>query len=320
MQTTNEPLDKSEQPQASKNHDAINTQCGFVAIIGRPNVGKSTLLNSLVAEKISITANKPQTTRHRILGVKTIETQQAVYIDTPGVHKFNKKKINQYMNKTAFSALRDVDVVVFVIEALEWREEDQIVLDKLQKLSTKIILVVNKIDLHKDKTLLLPFLEDMATKADFVEIVPVSALQDLQILELQKLIFALLPDSELFFPSNQVTNVSEKFRLAEIIREKLTRELDQELPYALTVEIERLEIIDEQTVVHAIIWVERDSQKRIVIGKGGEMLKRIGTKARLDMNKIFTKRVHLQLWVKVRSGWTDDGRALEAFGYSDQNL
>jgi len=294
-----------------------DSYCGFVAIIGRPNVGKSTLLNSLVAEKISITADKPQTTRHRILGIKTIANKQAVYIDTPGVHKYNKKKINQYMNKAAFSALRDVDVVIFVIEALEWREEDEIVLEKLKKIQAPIILVVNKIDLHKEKAVLLPFLEEIAQKADFTEIIPVAALKDLQVEELQNLIFNMLPTNPLFFPIQQTTNTSEKFRLAEILREKLTRELERELPYALTVEIERLEDVNEQTVVHAIIWVERDSQKKIVIGKGGEMLKRIGTQARLDMNKIFAKRVRLQLWVKVRAGWTNDRKALENFGYLD---
>ncbi len=295
------------------------TNCGFVAIIGRPNVGKSTLLNSLVAEKISITADKPQTTRHRILGIKTIADKQAVYIDTPGIHRYNKKKINQYMNKTAFGALRDVDVVIFVIEALIWTEEDGLVLEKINKIDRPIILVINKIDLHKDKEVLLPYLESIAKKANFTAIVPISAKKNLQVEELQTMIFKMLPESPLFFPANQITNCSEKFRLAEILREKLTRALAKELPYALTVEIERLEQIDDQTVVHAIIWVERDSQKKIVIGKGGEMLKSIGTKARLDMNKVFDRRVRLQLWVKVRAGWTNDNKALQNFGYMDIN-
>lgn len=293
------------------------TQCGFVAIVGRPNVGKSTLLNSLVAEKISITADKPQTTRHRILGIKTLADQQVVYIDTPGIHSYNKKKMNQYMNKAAFGALRDVEVVVFVIEALVWTEEDALVLEKLVKIEKPIILIVNKIDLEKDKEVLLPYLETIATKADFLAIVPISAKKGLQVDVLQNMIFNMLPESPFFFPPEQKTDSSEKFRLAEILREKLTRVLEKELPYALTVEIEKLEQVEDRTVVYAIIWVERESQKKIVIGKGGEMLKRVGTSARLDMNKIFDRRVRLQLWVKVRAGWTDDNKALQNFGYAD---
>jgi GTP-binding protein Era len=304
------------------NYDAMqtienNTFCGFIAIVGRPNVGKSTLLNCLVAEKISITADKPQTTRHRILGIRTINNKQAVYIDTPGIHNYNKKKINQYMNKTATNALRDVDVVIFVIEALTWKDEDGLVLDKLRKINKPIILAVNKIDEQKDKVLLLPFLEKMANKLNFADIIPISAKKEQQITELQELIFKLLPPSPYFFPIDQITDSPIKFRLAEILREKLTRNLAKELPYALTVEIERLEQIDPHTVVHAIIWVERDSQKKIVIGKGGEKLKTVGKQARLDMNKVLNCRVRLQIWVKVRAGWTDSKQALQNFGYID---
>jgi GTPase len=294
-----------------------DTFCGFIAIVGRPNVGKSTLINNLVAEKISITADKPQTTRHKILGIKTIANKQAVYIDTPGIHFYNKKKINQYMNKTAFNALYDVDVVIFVIEALDWKKEDELVLSKLKKIKKPIILAVNKIDLQKDKNLLLPFLNDIKQKLDFTEIIPISAKKNIQTEELQKFVFNLLPTNPHFFLVEQTTDCTEKFRMAEILREKLTRNLVKELPYAITVEIEHLEKKQDIMLVHAIIWVERDSQKSIVIGKNGEMIKKIGKQSRLDINKIFDCRSHLQIWVKVRNGWTDNKQALQNFGYID---
>lgn len=289
---------------------------GFVAIVGRPNVGKSTLLNCLIAEKVSITADKPQTTRHKILGIKTLDNKQAIYIDTPGMHNYNKKKINQYMNKTAVQALRDVDMVIFVIEALLWKDEDELVLAKLKNVKKPIILAINKIDVCQDKTSLLPFLENLAKKLNFVALLPISAQNGQHITKLQDLIFQLLPNNPFFFPAEQITDHPIRFRLAEIVREKLTRNLAKELPYALTVEIESLKQEQNRTIVHAIIWVERDSQKKIVIGQGGSKLKIIGTQARLDMNHMLNTKVHLQLWVKVRAGWTDNKQALLNFGYS----
>lgn len=297
-----------------------DTYCGFIAIVGRPNVGKSTLLNYLIGEKISITADKPQTTRHQIIGVKTIGNKQAVFIDTPGMHIKQKKAINREMNKAAKSALRDVDAVLFVVEALEWNDEDTMVLECLQYLTCPVYLVVNKVDMVKDKEELLPHLQELATKRDFTEIIPCVATHGDQVQIIEKKIFAALPPNPFFYPVDQTTDKTLHFRLAEIIREKLTRVLSAELPYASSVEIERMQESDSQLVVHAIIWVERDSQKAIVIGKHGSMLKEIGRQARLDMNHLLKTSVHLELWVKVRDNWSDDNKALRNLGYlSDES-
>lgn len=284
-----------------------------MAIVGRPNVGKSTLLNGLIGEKISITANKPQTTRHKIIGVKTIGDKQAVFIDTPGIHLRQKKEINKEMNRAASSALHDVDLVLFVVEALEWDDEDQLVLEKVKNLPCPVFLIVNKVDMVKDKADLLPIMQNLASKMQFAEVIPCAATKQVDVVEQE--VFKVLPEGPLFYPVEQTTDKDIKFRLAEIIREKLTRELQAELPYALSVEIERMQHEDDQEVIHAIIWVERDSQKAIIIGKQGTMLKKIGTQARLDMNYLLKTRVHLELWVKVRSGWTDDKNALRSLGY-----
>lgn len=295
--------------------DSNNTYCGFVAIVGRPNVGKSTLLNDLVGEKISITADKPQTTRHKIIGVKTIDNRQAVYIDTPGMHIKQKKAINREMNKAAKSALHDVDAVIFVVESLEWNDEDSLVLDCVHNLKCPVFLVVNKIDMIKDKDLLLPHLQELGQKMHFAEIIPCVATKGDQVQIVERKVFAVLPSGPMLYPTDQTTDKSTPFRLAEIIREKLTRVLSAELPYALSVEIERMEQTDTQLVVHAIIWVERDSQKAIVIGKHGAMLKEIGKQARLDMNHMLKTSVHLELWVKVRDNWSNDTKALRNLGY-----
>lgn len=295
--------------------DLGNTYCGFVAIVGRPNVGKSTLLNDLVGEKISITADKPQTTRHKIIGVKTIDNRQAIYIDTPGMHIKQKKAINREMNKAAKSALHDVDAVIFVVEALEWNEEDSLVLDCVQNLKCPVFLIVNKVDMVKDKDLLLPHLQELGQKMQFAEIIPCVATRGDQVQIVERKVFAVLPPGPMLYPTDQTTDKSMRFRLAEIIREKLTRVLSAELPYALSVEIERMEQTDTQLVVHAIIWVERDSQKAIVIGKHGSMLKEIGKQARMDMNHLLKTSVHLELWVKVRDNWSNDTKALRNLGY-----
>lgn len=296
-----------------------NTHCGFIAIVGRPNVGKSTLLNHMMGEKISITADKPQTTRHKIIGVKTIGDYQAVFIDTPGMHINQKKAINKEMNKAAKSALYDVDAVIFVVQALDWNEEDTLVLDCVKNLKCPVFLVVNKVDMVKDKDELLPHLSELATKMDFKEIIPCVATLGKQVQIVEEKIFAELPPSPFYYPVDQTTDKPLKFRLAEIIREKLTRALNEELPYALTVEIERMDQTDSQLLIHAIIWVERPSQKGIVIGKHGALLKLVGQQSRLDMNYMLKTSVHLVLWVKVRENWTNDVKALKNLGFTDGN-
>lgn len=293
------------------------TRCGFIAIVGRPNVGKSTLLNNIMGEKISITADKPQTTRHKIIGVKTIGNDQAVFIDTPGMHILQKKAINREMNKAAISALEDVNAVLFMVEALEWTSEDELVLECLRNVECPIFLIVNKVDMIKNKEDLLPHLSMLATKLPNAEIIPCCATKGQQVAIIEKLVFAALPESPFYFPEDQTTDKGLNFRLAEIVREKLTRVLSAELPYAISVEIERVKQEETQLVVHAIIWVERDSQKAIVIGKKGAMLKQIGQEARLDMNHMLKTSVHLELWVKVKEGWSDDDKALKNLGYLD---
>lgn len=295
-------------------HTNENTYCGFIAIVGRPNVGKSTLLNYLIGEKVSITADKPQTTRHKIIGVKTIENKQAIFIDTPGMHIKQKKAINREMNKAAKSALNDVDAVIFVIE-LVWNEEDDLVLDCVRNLKCPVFLVVNKIDMIKDRTKLLPYLEDVAKKMQFMEIIPCVATKGEQVEIIEQKIFATLPKGPMLYPDDQITDKSMRFRLAEIIREKLTRVLAEELPYSLSVEIEDVRNSDTQLVVHAVIWVERQSQKSIVIGRGGIMLKEVGRQARLDMNHLLKTSVHLELWVKVRDNWSNNKQDLRNLGY-----
>lgn len=294
-----------------------NTYSGFVAIVGRPNVGKSTLLNALIGQKISITANKPQTTRHKIIGVKTIANKQAVFIDTPGMHLRQKKAINKEMNRAAGSALQDVDLVLFMVEALTWTDEDQLVLDRIQHVKCPVFLLVNKIDMLKNKEQLLPILQKLSAKMQFAEVIPCAATDKNMVAAVETEVFKLLPTGPLFYPEQQVTDQNIRFRLAEIIREKLTRTLDAELPYALSVEIEQMRPNDDNTqqIIHAVIWVERESQKAIIIGKQGSMLKKIGQQSRLDMNHLLQTRVHLELWVKVRDGWTDDKKALRNLGY-----
>lgn len=294
-----------------------NFHCGYVAIVGRPNVGKSTLLNCILGQKISITANRPQTTRHRILGVKTSADSQVVYVDTPGLHLGGKKAINRFMNRAAASSINDVDVIVFVLDRTHWTDEDAHVLEKIETVDVPVFLVLNKVDSLKDKELLLPHLEMLSEKFAFTQIMPISAQTGEGVAQLEAAIEQHLPLSPPFFPEDQVTDRSERFMASELVREKLVRSLAQELPYSTTVEIEKFTVENGVRHIHAIIWVERDGQKGIIIGKGGQQLKRIGELARKDMERAFDGKVFLQLWVKVRSGWADDERALRSLGYQD---
>lgn len=291
--------------------------CGFVALIGRPNVGKSTLMNHLLKQKISITSRKPQTTRHRILGINTSEAGQAIYMDTPGMHNSEKRALNRYLNRTAETTLLGVDVIVWLIDGLSWHEYDEVIFKKLEQAGLPVILAVNKVDKVKDKDAILAFFAEAQHRFPFEHLVPISALKGTNLEQLENLIMTLLPESDLIYPEDQVTDRPERFLAAEIVREKLTRRLGDELPYALTVEIERYEEKPGITKIYAIIWVERLTQKNIVIGKDGEMLKKVGTDARFDIEKLIGKKVYLQLWVKVKKGWSDNERALQSLGFND---
>jgi GTP-binding protein Era len=292
-------------------------RCGYVALVGRPNVGKSTLLNHILGQKISITSRKPQTTRHRILGIKTEAGTQTIYVDTPGIHSDQPRAINRQMNRTATSVLQDVDVVVLLVDKLRWTAEDELVLSHLAQVRAPVILAINKVDQLDDKAALLPFIEELSARYAFKDIVPISALKGSNLDTLEGLIGKLLPCAEYFFPEDQITDRNLRFIAAELIREKIMRQLGEELPYATAVEIEQFSQQDGIFHIDATILVERAGQKGIVIGKGGERLKKIGSDARQDMEQTFESKVMLNLWVKVRSGWSDDERALQSLGYSD---
>ncbi|MCR9104033.1 MAG: GTPase Era [Gammaproteobacteria bacterium] len=291
--------------------------CGYVAIVGRPNVGKSTLLNHLLGQKISITSRKPQTTRHQVLGIHTDGVNQIIYVDTPGLHKEASKAINRYMNRAATSAIRDVDLVLFVVDRTAWTDEDEMVLQQVAQSGLPAILVINKVDLLQDKSALLPHLETLAQRMAFAEIVPLSALRHHNVAALEQQIIARLPQAVHFFPDDQITDRSQRFLAAEIVREKITRQLGDELPYAATVEIEEFTLLDGVLHISALILVERKGQKKILIGEKGARLRTIGTEARVDMETLLDCKVMLRLWVKVKSGWSDDERALRSLGYSD---
>ncbi|MCF6323689.1 MAG: GTPase Era [Gammaproteobacteria bacterium] len=291
--------------------------CGYVAIIGRPNVGKSTLLNRILGQKISITTRKPQTTRHQILGIKTTDNAQVVYVDTPGIHRGSKKAMNRYMNKAAASVINDVDVVIFVVDGMRWQEDDQAILEKLKSVDAPVILALNKLDKLDDREQLLPYIQQMSEKMSFKEIIPISATKGENIESLETMVTSLLSASPAFFPEDQVTDKSERFVAAELVREKLMMRLGQEVPYSITVEIEQFKLEKKILHINALIWVERDNQKMIVIGKNGEMLKAVGKQARLEMEEMFEKKVFLKLWVKVKDKWADDERALQNLGYTE---
>lgn len=290
-------------------------RCGFAAIVGRPNVGKSTLLNALLGQKISIVSPKPQTTRHRILGILTRPSAQIVFVDTPGLHAGARRAMNRHMNRAALASLQDADVNLFVVEALRWTEEDQRVLDELTRQGRPIILILNKVDKVFPKERLLPFIEEMSKRGKFEEMIPISALKGTQLEQLPELIARFLPVSPPHFPEDQITDRSPTFQAAEIVREKLTLRLRQELPYGLTVGIEQFKEEDGRLLINAVIWVERNGQKAIVIGHGGEQLKEVGRAARIEMSERFGMPVHLELWVKVKENWSDNETALKQLGY-----
>lgn len=290
---------------------------GYIAIAGRPNVGKSTLLNALVGQKISITTHKPQTTRHKVLGIKTTEHFQMVFVDTPGFHLGESRALNRYMNRAALSALHEVDVVLFVVEAGRWKVEDQSLLEKVPNNQGSVIAVVNKVDAVSDKKELLPYIAELASRFTFHALLPVSARDGEGLDRLEEIIGECLPQAPAYFDADQVTDKSQRFLAAEIIREKLYLVLRQELPYALTVEIEAFSEEPEINHISAVIWVEKNSHKGMVIGKRGAGLKAVGQAARKAMEELFEKKVFLQLWVKVKSDWSDDERALRSLGYQD---
>jgi GTPase len=289
-------------------------RCGFAALIGRPNVGKSTLLNALVGEKLSIVTPRPQTTRHRVLGLANLPGAQIAFVDTPGLHEKGGRALNRAMNRTAAAAALDADLIVFVVEALKFTAEDELALSRAADARRPIIAVVNKVDQVREKDRLLPYLAKLATRHEFVTLVPMSARDADHVKRLRDLIAGHLPESPPLFPPEQVTDRSLTFRIAEVIREKLTLELHEELPYGIAVEIEGLGEEDGQLVVAAVIWVDRSGQKPIVIGARGERLKRIGTRARQELNALLDRRLHLTLWVKVREDWADNAQALKQLG------
>lgn len=301
----------------SQEVSAENYRCGFVAIVGRPNVGKSTLLNHLLGQKLSITSRKPQTTRHKILGIVTDNNVQAIYVDTPGMHKRETRAINRYMNQAAQSALKDVDLILFVVDSMKWTPDDDLVLEKLERVDTPVLLLINKTDTVADKSSLLPHLEELSKKRHFSEVIPLSALKGHNLLQLHEVVSRYLPFAPPMYGEDQITDRSQRFLAAEMVREKIMRQMGDEVPYDLTVQIESFKIEGRLYRIDATILVERDGQKAIVIGEGGQKLKSIGQAARLDMEKLFDSKVMLTLWVKVKGGWSDDERALKSLGYGD---
>lgn len=294
------------------------TYCGFIAIVGRPNVGKSTLLNQLLGQKVSITSRKPQTTRHRIMGIDTVGAYQAIYVDTPGLHIEEKRAINRLMNRAASSSIGDVELVIFVVEGTNWTPDDEMVLNKLKSLRCPVLLAINKVDNVTDKTKLLPHIGFLSQQMDFLDVVPISAEKGMNVDTIAKIVRNCLPEAIHHFPEDYITDRSQRFMASEIIREKLMRFLGEELPYSVTVEIEQFVTNDRGGYdIHGLILVEREGQKKMVIGNKGAKIKKIGTEARMDMEDLFENKVHLELWVKVKAGWADDERALRSLGYVD---
>lgn len=292
--------------------------CGFISIVGRPNVGKSTLLNALLGQKVSITSRKPQTTRHRIMGIHTEGVYQTIYVDTPGLHIEEKRAINRLMNRAASSAIGDVELVIFVVEGTHWTADDEMVVNKLRHVQCPVLLAINKIDNVIDKSKLLPHMQFISQQMSFLDIVPIAAEKNTNLTTIANIVRRYIPEAEHHFPENYITDRSQRFMASEIIREKLMRFLGEELPYSVTVEVEQF-IINARGgyTIHGLILVEREGQKKMVIGNKGAKIKTIGIEARQDMEQMFMVKVHLELWVKVKSGWADDERALRSLGYID---
>ncbi len=293
----------------------MTSYCGYIALVGRPNVGKSTLLNRILQQKLSITSRKPQTTRHSILGIQTEGEYQFVYVDTPGIHQSNKKTINRMMNKTAISVLRDVDAIAFLVDGTHWKDEDEYVLSLIQKTNIPCFLVVNKVDKIADKAELLPWLQKMGERHSFKAIIPLSARTGAQVDVLERELKVLLPEGPHLFADDQFTDRPIKFLCAELLREKIFRLCGQELPYSTSVEIESFKEEESLITIHGLIWVDKDNHKRMIIGDKGSKLKEIASSARVDMEHLLGKKVFLQCWCKVKSGWSDDERILKQFGY-----
>ncbi len=294
------------------------TRCGFIAVVGRPNVGKSTLVNRILGQKLAITSRKPQTTRHRMLGIHTEEGCQFIFVDTPGLHKSSGKALNEYMNKEATDALRDVDAIIFVVDRMRWTEEDEAVFKLVTRGDTPVFLAINKVEKLEDKNELFDYIATVNERYKFADIVPISALQGTQVEALLNAIDPVIPESPHFFADDQITDKSSRFLAAEIVREKITRQLGDELPYQMTVEIESFTDKGNVLDIHALILVERDGQKRIVVGKQGARIKLIGQEARKDMERLFDRKIMLHTFVKVKSGWSDDERALKSLGYDSE--
>ncbi len=290
---------------------------GYVALIGRPNVGKSTLLNRLLGQKLSIVSRKPQTTRHRILGIKTTEVAQILYLDTPGIHQAASRALNRYLNREATAALMGVDVVVWLIDGKGFRGDDPLVFEKLKTVDVPVILAINKVDKVRDKKTLLPLIDEARRRYPFAEIIPISALRGDNVEALEQAIVDHLPEGPPVYPPDQITDKPERFFAAEIIREKLFHCLGDEVPHRVTVEIEQFHEDPDLIAIHALIWVERESQKPIVIGRKGERLKKVGQQARQELEAFLGRHVYLNLWVKVKKGWSDDERLLKQLGYAD---
>lgn len=292
--------------------------CGLVALVGRPNVGKSTLLNKILGQKVSITSRKPQTTRHRITGIHTEDNFQTVFVDTPGIQNQYKSAMHRYMNRAASSTFEVVDVIVFIVDRLEWHEEDQRVAESLANADAPIVLAINKVDRVLDKNKLLPHIQDLSSKLSWADIVPLSAKQGQNVDQLQQAIKKRLPERDHLYPAEQLTDRSLRFLAAELIREKIMRQMGEELPHKVAVEVENFD--EQKNIIHidALVWVERESQKKMVIGQRGEKLKQVGTDARKDIEVLCDKKVMLKLWVKVKGRWSDDDQLMRSLGYSDE--
>lgn len=293
----------------------MTKRCGTIAISGRPNVGKSTLLNRLIGQKLSITAHKPQTTRHALLGINTIGDTQFVYIDTPGIHGGGKRTLNRVLNKTASSAATGADVMVLVVQALVWNDDDDLALEVVKRQQKPWILAINKVDRVNPKERLLPWMQELSAVAEADVVVPISATKGSNVAQLEAEIVKHLPEADFMFDEETLTDRSSRFLASELVREQLTRFLSQELPYSVSVEIEKFEQTSRVTRISSVIWVEKQSQKSIVIGKGGSGLKEIGSRARHEMEKLFDTKIHLELWVKVKDGWSDDAAMIRNLGY-----